>query len=559
MSFKRPRDEEAEDVTLFYLLQDLRGIIPDLSLGNLSLQSSAHTQDTGHEDALINFLSDMQQREAVDIPDLLSGSNIYTNYRRAQPSHLLLNLQGRQSLVYQNETEIQFYVMDIFKDAIKLLGLETVLSVRPEISLFSYRPDIIVVTHLLFGIVLVVEVKKPGFDVFTSKSVSGQVYDYLVGMLARGVSQPFAVLSSYNQMVIAHLDDDGKSTELLKEVANTIKNDMMEEIAFMKEGDGQPNINAPQAPGSPLSNLNAVVSNPVRCVGSDDRVHHLKKDDNKNSDGNDDANDDDSDNSDDGDWKRTLCYSNVVGRVDMLKSVILAIRCGIRSCMQSSRLPLPLQGTSPSHSCACVNQNGMVWCDLPSSVVIDYHSSPSARTDRFYLLRDLGKGRSGRAFLACNSGGKALVAKFFLLKNNDAHRPHESDQVRQQQRTLLLEKRKSEATMELDYWMTVYGGKYAVQMTKLHRHWCLLLPYFDPLTSVEARKAALPKVRSILEHFKTLKLQYKTSDVRWRHVGIREDQICLFDLGSLEECKNALVDVDAQMQILEESVEELKT
>lgn len=550
MAFKRPRDEEKEDVTLFHLVEGLNGIIPDLSLDNTGLQSSARTEDTGHEDALINFVSGMQGRHPVDIPDLLSDSDIYTDYTQAQLSRLLDVLHGQPSLVYRNETEVQMYVMDMLRDVIKLLGLETVLSVRPEIFLFSYRPDILVVTNSRFGIVLIVVVKKPGLDVFTSESVSGQVYDYLVGMLARGVSQPFAVLSSYNQMVIAHLDDDGKSMELLEEVAGAIKNDMTDEIAFLADGDGQLNTNEPQAPGSPLSKLNAVVSDPVKSTGSDDGVHRLKK-----------GNDDDSDGSGDDDWKRVVCYSNVVGRVDMLKSVILAIRCGIRSCMQSPRPPLPLQGTTPSHACARVNEHGMVWCDLPSTVVIDYHSFPSARTDSFYLLRDLGKGSSGRAFLVCNSGGKALVAKFFLPKNDEAHRTRESALLRQQRRTLLLEETESEAKTEMDYWKTVYGGKYDVRIIKLHRHWCLLLPYFDPLTSVERRKAALPKIRTILEHFKRLKLRYKTDDVRWRHVGIRKNEICLFDLGSLEECKNdpASIDVDAQMRILEDSVEEPRT
>ena len=203
----------------------------------------------------------------------------------------------------------------------------------------------------------------------------------------------------------------------------------------------------------------------------------------------------------------------------------------------------------------------MVWCDLPSTVVIDYHSFPSAKTDSFFLLRDLGKGSCGRVFLVCNSGGKALVAKFFLLKNDEAHRARESAYVRQQQRTLLLEERKSEAEMEMENWTNVYGGKYDVRMIKLHRHWCLLLPYFDPLTSVKARKAALPEIRKILEHFKSQNLRYKTDDVRWRHVGIRQNEICLFDLGSLEDCKNdpASIDVDAQMRILKDSVEEPRT
>ena len=219
--------------------------------------------------------------------------------------------------MYQNETEVQDYVKNTIKDAVKLLGLESVLSVRPEISLFSYRPDILVVMHKRIGIVLVVEVKKPCLEVFTSQSVGGQVYDYLVGMLAGRVSRPFVVLSSYDRMVLAHLDDDSMSKKLLERVSGDIENDLTEEIAFLEGGNGQPNnINEPQAPGSPLSKLNAVVSDQKMPSASDGPTE-------RSEDNNDDGE------SDDEDWSRALCYTNVIGRVDVLKGMVLAIRCGI--------------------------------------------------------------------------------------------------------------------------------------------------------------------------------------------------------------------------------------
>ena len=534
MSLKRPKLGQAQHMTLSHLVVDLGAVIPNLSRDKAGLQSSAHTQDTGHKDAAI--LTDMYRRKAIDIPQLLSGGNIYTDYNDTQPSSLLDRLQNKPSLVYQNETEVQLFVMDALRDAIKLLGLGSDLTVRPDISLFSDRPDSVVVTHSVWGIVLVVEVKKPGMDVFTSHSVGGQIYDHLVG-----------ILSSYEQMVIAHLDDDGRSRQLLEQVAGAMGDDMADEISFLIriDGDGPPsNSNERQAPGSPLPNVNsafsAVSHQAVKIAASGSKVQDIQ----------DDADDDD-------DWDRALWYSKVVERDGILKSLLLAIRCGIKSCMSSPRVPLPLQGDSPSLVCARVNETGMIWCDLPSTVVIDYHSFPGEQSDSFYLLRDLWKGSSGRAFLVCNSGGKTVVAKFFLVRNNEAHRTRESAHVRQQQRMLLLEVRKEEATTEMRYWETVYGGTYSVRMMKLYGHWCLLLPYFDSLVSVEARKAALPRIRSNLEHFKRLKFRYKTEDIHWRHVGTRgENEICLFDFGSLEKCENAAsIDVEAQLRILQDTVE----
>jgi Family of unknown function (DUF5898) len=535
---KRGRDEgEEEYPSMLNLMQNRQAIIPELSLDNAGLQSSAHTEDTGHDDATI------LTGEAVDIRELLANRNVYFNCRYTWPSHLLSNLRGRSSFVYQNETEIRDYVKHTINDAVALLGLESVLSVRPEISLFSYRPDIIVVMHKRIGIILVVEVKKPGLEVFTSHSVGGQVYDYLVGMFAGGVSRPFAVLSSYDRMVIAHLDDNAMSKKVLERVAGDIENDLTKEIAFLEGDNGQPiNINEPQAHGSPLSKLNTVVSDQKMPSASDGLTE-------RSEDNNDDGE------SDDEAWSRALCYTKVIERVDILKAMVLAIRCGIKSCMESPSLPLPSQGSSPSHGCARVNEKGMVWRDLPSTVVIDYNSFPSSTTESFYLLRDLGKGSSGRAFLMCSPGGKALVAKFFLSKAEESHRSRESPYTRQQQRKSLMNARKGEAEKEMNMWTTLYGDEYQVRVQQLHQHWCLLLPYFDPLTTVEARQAALPQIRQILEAFKSRKRRYKTDDIRWRHVGIRQNKICLFDLGSLEECKDdpGAIDVDAQLRILEES------
>ena len=115
--------------------------------------------------------------------------------------------------------------------------------------------------------------------------------------------------------------------------------------------------------------------------------------------------------------------------------------------------------------------------------------------------------------------------------------------------------RKTEAEKEMQYWKCVYDGKYNVQVQKLHGHWCLMLPYFDPILDIESRRSHLPQVRVILDHFKSKKLMYNEDDLRWRHVGIRQGQICLFDLGSLQPCEEASIDVKKQIEILEANIE----
>ena len=220
------------DKSLSGLVFEKGGIIPPLLRDNEQLQSTAHTEDTGHQDAAPKTESDA----CVDITALMDGKEIYFEYDDNEQSYLLKQLGTREGFIYQNETEVQQCVMNVVGDALIALGMEEDLLVRPEISVFSYRPDVIVVTHSTVGIILVVEVKKPGTDVFSSHSVAGQVYDYLVGLLGMGVAVPFVVLTTYEEMVIAHLDDDGRAKKIMEDAAREMGNPLATEKEFLREG-----------------------------------------------------------------------------------------------------------------------------------------------------------------------------------------------------------------------------------------------------------------------------------------------------------------------------------
>ena len=89
------------------------------------------------------------------------------------------------------------------------------MGVVKEASLFSLRPDLVVVMHE--GCVLfVVEVKNPisldsttvSEGVFQSETAGGQTLDYLYGLKQQGLDHPFALLSTYNESVIVRFNAD---------------------------------------------------------------------------------------------------------------------------------------------------------------------------------------------------------------------------------------------------------------------------------------------------------------------------------------------------------------
>ena len=70
----------------------------------------------------------------------------------------------------------------------------------------------------------------------------------------------------------------------------------------------------------------------------------------------------------------------------------------------------------------------------------------------------------------------------------------------------------------------------------------------DALLLQSERESVLPSVKAILSAFKEKKgLRYSDDDLRWRHLGMRDGKVYLFDLGSLEADDPKKPDVDHQI------------
>jgi hypothetical protein len=97
-----------------------------------------------------------------------------------------------KKLTYENEATVRNYVRALIRDALKSMTCHQSFQVFCEVTIFSLRPDLIMVMHPSLGVILVVKVKNPGEKVFTSKHIAGQIYDYLKGMVRRGHSTPLS-------------------------------------------------------------------------------------------------------------------------------------------------------------------------------------------------------------------------------------------------------------------------------------------------------------------------------------------------------------------------------
>ena len=503
---------------------------PTLRKDNMGLQSTAHTEDTGHDPASV--------MESSATPVVL-GDELYVVHASERPSRLLLGLGDKSGLVYQNETEVHRYVMAALEDALETQGLSSDLAVRLEISIFAKRPDIIVVYNSWQGAVLVVEVKKPGHQVFTSHDVGGQVYDYLVGELGMGMTLPFVVLTSYDATCIAHLDDNGASRQLLERTAAALDEPLDRSLIDKMEKKGDD----PNAATSPEPKVFREPPLEEGTAAANEDEENAEEEEDEES---------------DPDWKRIVCYSQVFGPENMIQALVLAVRCGLEARSKSDPPVLPPHGASLSGACAVVNETGMVWKDLPSSknFAIDYKNFPDPSTNTFYLWRHLGRGNTGQAFLACNSSGRACVAKFYFLDMPTLHRATNAQQ-RVEIREKMMEKRKEEADAERGMWIRFYGAfSDKVRVVKLNKLWCLLMPYMEPIMKTH-RKNYISAVKGHLKTFESAGFRYRDGDLRWRHAGVLNGQVYLFDLGSLEKYPDSpgvINNVDAQVTLLESRI-----
>jgi hypothetical protein len=462
------------------------------------------------------------QTSNVDWPEKLSLAA--TPARQKKISLLLVKLQreGLTQLPYASENDVRIWVAEALNDALSLMGLSKKLGTRTEYTLFSYRPNVIVVFHQTVGIVLVVQVNKPEKvkppvaaertpqkraaktaaneankkiketeGVFNGEKVAGQMYDSLKGMLNMRNATPFGVLTTMDKACLAWISSSN-SDAMLKA-----------ELERLGTGTGDIPVTPTRAvelPATTSSPADPKEKNIQDVVGEVDVA------------------------------SRSVSYSTVYEVSNLVPLFVLAIRCGLKAASERSERPLLNHGTQVDGDCAFVHPDDLEWKKLKSATW-NYQGIPQGKI--FYLWKAPGRGATGKAFLACDSKGAACVLKFYLYDDAILRK------LEATQRATVEESKLSEtqdlANLEESRWKEVYPHYSSrVRVVKANKLWALQMPYFKPVPTNE-RLDALSKIKEVLTAFKDKSYRYKRSNLRWRHVGLDADNNCvLFDLKSLE-------------------------
>jgi hypothetical protein len=155
---------------------------------------------------------------------------------------------------------------------------------------------------------------------------------------------------------------------------------------------------------------------------------------------------------------------------------------------------------------------------------------PDKQSTDFYMLTQLGAGKTGTAYLACNSSGRLAAVKLYVPKRSSEALEEKRQEAWETEVAALKETRDT----ELSRWSELlpqYGGVFSCLLDHLP---ALVLPYGREMSSFKERNNAREDLKNALQSYAEKGWKYGDEDLRWRHV-LRDHNNVLFlaDLESL--------------------------
>ena len=380
---------------------------------------------------------------------------------------------GPQILSYQNEATVTDYVQGVVGMCMQSLGYFGKGRLYKEMSLFSLRPDLILVIHKKTrGIVLIIEVKMPGKEVFSSRGIAKQVSDYLMLQYRLGNNMPFVLLSSYREACLCHLKPGcgqtkdtiegggvyDKYRKIVERAAEQLKQGAaLGEMMGANDADqkDKPITHSPTKPA--FASKEEI---PLLLSGKRSRRNLVKK------------------------ATVTLLspevvYSQPFHLHNMVHGVTLAIACGLVSLQDPSTNPTDDRDWPsywPNHNSKIgglhpqVEYDKLQWAQV-STMSIDYMRAPHRVvgwqnfSSKYILLQEIGRGKNGKVFLAVDYYGTACALKFYLDVEAEKAYSHEQ---RKKDRADHLDIDKENAKKEEYRWKTLQS-EYADYVACLER------------------------------------------------------------------------------------------
>ena len=508
---------------------------------------------------------------------------------------------NKGGLEYANEADIQYYCLALVNDVLKCLGLFTTeVIAHLEVSIYTMRPDIIIVLRRSGKIFFAIEVKTPELhdsEVFGSRSVAGQIVSYLLAMKALGNPCPMGAIMTYNKIVLVTLkdffatsdenedgndglegmetesggnegearkeesklngmkprdddDDDDNGIDSQKNEENGIEK-YKESVAvaskLLKEDNFPPLTVIADEAEACESRTRTPKKKPVPVVimtkNKTEFDEELRKSFPKKKKKKIEPSVEDEDLDHVVKLQAFMSPVHVEGQVFpfLLQAILVAYLTG--KVAKQNVVSVSENDGLGGESAFKISEDSFSWVTIRKGVTARIGDSNYARSRRFYVLGPLGDGRTAAVYLAATISGSICALKSYYVKSGSKA---DFDIVMK------------DAQEGEERWNELYKDRFKVCSLKLGNNPCLLMPYG---TDVIPQKDGVSSsdndvwshrwnhIREILEELRRIAqagYQYERSDLRFAHILLGADKKIFFcDLESLERIKDENPDIDS--------------
>mmetsp|Transcript_414 Transcript_414/g.1055 ORF Transcript_414/g.1055 Transcript_414/m.1055 type:complete len:762 (+) Transcript_414:156-2441(+) len=441
-------------------------------------------------------------------------------------------------LEYANETRIQFLCVKMIQDVFRCIGLlPDEVAALMEISIYTMRPDIILVLRRHGKIFFVIEVKSPELkdgEVFENQNVAGQISSYLLALRAMGDPCPMGAIMTFNKIALVTLGDYSGDISFSKAMTRS---------KGLLDSDGSLPLQPPHTPReelpcasrntTPMKTISfardqktsadvkderqALLQNQLVRDGEETKKPHNDEDEPVNMEAH------ISEPKSDGDVFPFLLQAILVAyhKGTEVTDVVAGIGDGEDL---GQRLTFKISAESFS------------WVHIRQGVTSNIQYEVTAKdNDQFYILGKLGEGRTGAVYLVANaSSGFIYALKSYYLPRSKTGSLDEQQQIWNETTKI--------AEDEASRWKILYEGRgFNAAAMPLGNFPCSLMPYGGDIrchgsesNKWIARFNKIAEIKTELVRIAIIGYEYEKHDLRWSHVVVDKDgKIFFCDLGSL--------------------------
>mmetsp|Transcript_10392 Transcript_10392/g.24940 ORF Transcript_10392/g.24940 Transcript_10392/m.24940 type:complete len:742 (-) Transcript_10392:123-2348(-) len=439
-------------------------------------------------------------------------------------------------LEYVNESEVQGICLTMIEDALKCLGLSTSeVCPRLEVSIYTMRPDILVVLRREGRIIFVIEVKNPELkdgDVFKNENVAGQIVSYLMALHSLGDSTPMGAIMTYNKIALVTLGD--YTQQSFEDAVEKTKSQLQSRTS-PKPREPKTEASCQDRTSTPVKSIKYYTQETrtqgettYMIYGIGEQFDSGTKDD-------------------DDDTKLNLqaFMSDVKQGGDvfpfLVQSLLIAYNKG--DGVKDEVAGMQTKDRLGDRLAFKVAESSFDWVKIRPGVEATITTSSFAHRNikSFYIFGKLGEGSVAAVYLAASTGGHVCAMKSYFLKPSTGR-----SGLDQQNRNDVDQLSKTEASR----WLILYKDRgLEARSLWLGDYPCTLMTYGRSLEQVEPQPAVsveetrwrkILDVKKELIRFAQLGFKYSQSDLRWAHVLVdQKGEIFFCDLESLEDLEES--------------------